>query len=158
MWSLCHHFFFKTMGFFCHLHQVHSPWSMCHFGNLFCVKILRIDVAFCTEMTLSETGATLIETIPMVQLIRYLKIVQQIGVNRWPNVIFNEGTSERKQTWMRQNYKWMQKWNIYFNVCPTNSKELTNFVMADRCGENSWIENNPCVHFTCIKKTFHFAM
>ena len=37
--------------------------------------------------------------------------------------------SERKKTWMRQNYTWMQKWNIYLNVCPINSKELNNFVV-----------------------------
>ena len=50
-------------------------------------------------------------------------------VGRWPNVIFNEGMSERKKTWMKQNYTWMQKWNIYLNACPTNSKELKDFVM-----------------------------
>ena len=52
-----------------------------------------------------------------------------MGVRRWPNVIFNEGMSERKKTWMRQNYTWMQKWNIYINACPTNSKKLKTFVM-----------------------------
>jgi len=50
-------------------------------------------------------------------------------VGRWPNVIFNEGISEKKKTWMKQNYTWMQKWNIYLNACPTNSKELKDFVM-----------------------------
>ena len=30
---------------------------------------------------------------------------------------------------MRQNQTWMQKWNIYLNACPTNLKELKNFVM-----------------------------
>ena len=50
-------------------------------------------------------------------------------LGRWPNVIFKEDMSERKKTWMRQNYTWMQKWNIYLNACPTNSKELKNFVM-----------------------------
>ena len=37
--------------------------------------------------------------------------------------------SVRKKTWMRQNYAWMQKWNIYLNAYPTNRKELKNFVM-----------------------------
>ena len=41
--------------------------------------------------------------------------------------------SERKKTWMKQNYTWMQKWNIYLNPCPTNSKELKNFVMEKSC-------------------------
>ena len=30
---------------------------------------------------------------------------------------------------MRQNNKWMQKWNIYVNACPTNSKDLKSYVM-----------------------------
>ena len=54
------------------------------------------------EIMLSETGETLIESISMVRLIRYLKITEQMGVGRSPNVIFKEDTSERKKTWMRQ--------------------------------------------------------
>ena len=34
---------------------------------------------------------------------------------------------------MTQNYTWMQKWNIYLHVCPTNNKELKNFVMGNFC-------------------------
>ena len=34
---------------------------------------------------------------------------------------------------MRQNNKWMKKWNIYLNACPTNSKELKNFVLEKFC-------------------------
>ena len=56
-----------------------------------------------------------------------------MGVGRWPNVIFKEGMSEIKKTWMRQKYTWMQKWNIYLNACPTNSKELKNFVLEKFC-------------------------
>ena len=41
-----------------------------------------------------------------------------MGLGRWPNVIFKEGMSERKKTWMRQKYTWMQKWNIYLNAYP----------------------------------------
>jgi len=37
--------------------------------------------------------------------------------------------SERKKSWMRQNNKWMQKWNIYLNACPTNSEDLKSYVM-----------------------------
>ena len=52
-----------------------------------------------------------------------------MGGGRWLKVIFNEGMSERKKSWMRQNNKWMQQWNICLNACPTNSKELKNFVL-----------------------------
>jgi len=89
----------------------------------------KIKILVPYEIMLSETGATPIEAIAMVRLIRYLKRIEQMGVGRWPNVIFKEGMSERKKTWMRQNYTWMQKWNIYLNACPTNSKELKIFVM-----------------------------
>ena len=54
-----------------------------------------------------------------------------MGVGTWPNVIFNEGMNEIKKTWMNQNYTWMQKWNIYLNACPTNSKELKYFFMEN---------------------------
>jgi len=73
------------------------------------------------EIMLRETGATSIEAIVMVRLIKYLKRIEQMRVGRWHNVIFNEGISERKKTWMKQKYTWMQKWNIYLNECPTNS-------------------------------------
>ena len=52
---------------------------------------------------------------------------------RWLKVIFNEGVNERKKSWMRQNKKWMKKWNIYLNACPTKSKELKNFVLEKLC-------------------------
>ena len=93
------------------------------------MRKFKIKSSVPYEIMLSETGATLIEAIAMVQLIIYLKIIEKVGVGRWPNVIFKEGMSERKKTWMRQNYAWMQKWNIYLNTCPANSKELKNFVM-----------------------------
>ena len=95
------------------------------------------------KIMLSETGATPIEAIAMVRLIRYLKRIEKMGVGRWPNVIFKEGMIEKKKTWMRQKYTWMQKWNIYLNVCPTNSKELKNLFMENFCKHvwgKSWVE------------------
>ena len=82
---------------------------------------------------LSETGATSIEAIAIVPLIRYLQRIEQMGEGRWPKIIFNEGMSERRKSWMRQNNKWMQNWNIYLNACPTNSKDLKSFVMEKFC-------------------------
>ena len=84
-----------------------------------------------------------------------------MGVGRWPNVIFNEGMSERKKTWMRQNHAWMQKWNIYLNACPTNSKELNNFVMEKFCKRvcgKRWVERsttlrNSTLHVIYNKKS-----
>ena len=55
------------------------------------------------EIMLSETGAAPIEAIAMVRLIRYLKRMEQMGEGRLTKVIFNEGMSERKKSWTRQN-------------------------------------------------------
>ena len=54
----------------------------------------KIKIWVPYEIMLSETGATPIEVIAMVCLIRYLKRIEQMGVGRWPNVIFKEGMSE----------------------------------------------------------------
>ena len=64
-----------------------------------------------------------------------------MGGGRWLKVIFNEGMSERKKSWMRQNNKWMQKWNIYLNACPTNTKELKNFVL-EKFRKGIWGKNS----------------
>ena len=107
------------------------------------MRKFKIKRLFPYEIMLSETGAAPIEAIAMVCLIRYLKRMEQMGEGIWPKVSFNEGMSERKKSWMRQNNKWMQKWNIYLNACPTNSKELNNFVMENFVniyGERSWVE------------------
>ena len=88
----------------------------------------KIKSSVLYETMLSETGAAPIKAISMVPLIRYLKRIEQMGGGVWSKVIFNEGMSERNKSWMRQNNKWMQKWNIYLNACPKNS-ELKNFVL-----------------------------
>ena len=93
------------------------------------MRKFKIKSSVPSKIMLSETGAIPIDAIAMVQLIRYLKRIEKMGVGRWPNVIFKEGMSKRKKTGMTQNYKWMRKWNIYLNACPTNNKELKNFVM-----------------------------
>ena len=49
--------------------------------------------------------------------------------DRWPKVVFSDTLCKRKRTWMQQNIKWMSKWNIHFNMCPTNNKEIKIFVM-----------------------------
>ena len=79
---------------------------------------LKIKSSVPYEIMLSEIGVTPIEAISMVRIIRYLRRIEQMGGGRWLEVIFNEGMSEIKKSWMRQNKKWMHKWNIYLNVCP----------------------------------------
>ena len=81
------------------------------------------------EIMLSEMGVTSIEAIAMVRLIRYLKRVEQMEEGRWPKVVFNDILCKRKKTWMRQNIKWLSKWDMCLSTCPTNSKEIKAFVI-----------------------------
>jgi hypothetical protein len=39
--------------------------------------------------------------------------------------------------WMQKNIKWLSKWDIHLNLCPTNSKEIKDFVI-DRFHKQSW--------------------
>ena len=78
---------------------------------------------------LSEVGATPIEAIAMVQLIRYLKKIEKMEDKRWPKVVFNDILCKRKKTWMWQKNKWLSKWDIYLNTCPKNNKLIKAFVI-----------------------------
>ena len=86
---------------------------------------------------LSEMGVVSIEAMAMVRLIRYLKRIEQMEEGRWPKVVFNDILGKRKKTWMRQNSKWLSKWDIYLNMCPTNSKEIKAFVI-DKFHKCTW--------------------
>ena len=46
---------------------------------------------------LSEVGAAPIEAIAMVQLIRYLKKIEQMEDNRWLKVVFNGILCKKKE-------------------------------------------------------------
>ena len=81
------------------------------------------------DIMLSEVGAAPIEAIAMVQLIRYLKKIEQMEDNRWPKVVFNDILCKRKKIWMQQNNKWFSSWDIYLNTCPTNNYEIKAFVI-----------------------------
>ncbi|XP_059067370.1 uncharacterized protein LOC131858220 [Cryptomeria japonica] len=89
------------------------------------------------EIMLSETGVAPIEAIVMVRLISYLKRIGTMEEGRWSKAVFNDTLCKRKKTWMQQNIKWLSKWNIYLNSCPTNSKEIKAFVM-DKFHKWAW--------------------
>jgi hypothetical protein len=89
------------------------------------------------DIMLSEMGVSPIEAIAMVRLIKYLKKFEQMEDSRWPKVIFNGILCKRKKTWMRQNIKWLSKWDIHLNRFPTNSKEIKACVI-DRFHKRTW--------------------
>ena len=49
--------------------------------------------------------------------------------SRWPKIVFNDILCKRKKMWMWQNIKWLSKWDIHLNKCPTNNKEIKYFVI-----------------------------
>ena len=57
--------------------------------------------------------------------------------DRWPKVVFNGILCKKKKTWMQQNNKWLSKWDIYLNTCPTNSKKIKAFVI-DKFHKQIW--------------------
>ena len=50
----------------------------------------KIKSAVPYAILLSETGAAPIEAIAMVQVIRYLKKIEQMEEGRWPKVVFSD--------------------------------------------------------------------
>lgn len=81
------------------------------------------------DIMLSEVGADPTEAITMVRLIKYLKKIEQMEDDRCPKVVFNDILCKRKKTRMQQNNKWLSKWVIYLNTCPTNNKKIKVFVI-----------------------------
>lgn len=72
---------------------------------------------------LSETGAASIKAMGIC-LLSDLKRTGQMENNRWPKILFNGVLCKMKKARMQQNIKWMDKWNIHLNKCPTNNKEI----------------------------------
>jgi hypothetical protein len=97
----------------------------------------KIKNAVPYAIMLSEIGATPIESIAMVRVIRYLKKIEQMEEGRWPMVVFSDRLCKIKKTCMRQNNKWFSKWGICLSMCPTNSKEIKTFVM-DKFHKRTW--------------------
>jgi hypothetical protein len=75
----------------------------------------KINSSIPYDIMPSEMGDAPIEAIAMVRLIRYLKKIEQMEDGRWPKVVFNDILCKRKKTWMRQNIKWLSKWDIHLN-------------------------------------------
>ena len=97
----------------------------------------KIKSVVTYDILLSEIGAAPIEAMAMIQVIRYLKKIEQMEEGRCPKVVVNDILCTRKKTWMRQNNKWFSKWGICLSMCPTRSKEIKAFVM-DKFHKCTW--------------------
>ncbi|KAH9321001.1 hypothetical protein KI387_015640 [Taxus chinensis] len=43
---------------------------------------------------------------------------------RWPKIVVEEKLNRRKSTWMKQNEKWMKKWEISMRDCPNTNGDI----------------------------------
>ena len=73
------------------------------------------------EILLAEVGSFPLEAAAMTRMLSYLKKTQGLETHRWPKLVIEEKLVRRKSTWMKQNEKWMQKWDINIQTCPDNS-------------------------------------
>lgn len=46
----------------------------------------------------------------------------------WPKLIVEEEIDRRKNTWMKQNKKWMKKWDVNMHDCPITNEEIKKYV------------------------------
>lgn len=47
----------------------------------------------------------------------------------WPKIAMEKELERRKKTWMKQNKKWLSKWNITLHEHPNTKEEIKTFVI-----------------------------
>ena len=73
-------------------------------------------------------GSFPLEAVALVRMLSYLKKTQGLETHRWPKLVIEEELVRRKSTWMKQNHKWMRKWDINIQTSRDNIKEIKKFV------------------------------
>ena len=48
---------------------------------------------------------------------------------RWLNLSMEEELERKKNTWMKKNKTWLNKWNIKLHECPNTKEEIKRFVI-----------------------------
>lgn len=48
----------------------------------------------------------------------------------WPKIVKGEVLKHRKKIWMKQNKKWLDKWNITLHECPNTNVDIKKFVLG----------------------------
>ena len=89
---------------------------------------LKVKATIPYEILLAEVGAFSLEAAAITKLISYIKRVENMENQRWSKVTVEEELGRRRKTWMKQNKKWLSKWNIKLHECPSTKKEIKNFV------------------------------
>jgi hypothetical protein len=65
----------------------------------------------------------------IIKLISCLKKVENMDNQRWPKLAMDEELYLRKKTWMKQNKKWVSKWNIKLDECLDTKEEIEKFLI-----------------------------
>ena len=88
---------------------------------------LKVNSTVPYEILLAEVGSFPLEVIALVWMLSSLKKTQGLETHCWPKLVIEEKLDRWKSTWMKQNIKWMQKWDINIQNCPDNIKEIKKF-------------------------------
>ena len=85
------------------------------------------------EILLSEVGSFPLEAVALVWMLSYLRKTQSLEIHRWPKLVVEEKLVSQESTWMKQNDKWMRKWDINIHICLDIIKEIKKFVIENFC-------------------------
>lgn len=98
---------------------------------------LKVKAMVPYEILLAEVGAFPLEASAIIRLISYLKKIENMNNHRWPKAVMEEALNCRKNTWMKQNNKWMNKWDIKLQECPSTNSEIKNY-MKEKFRTTMW--------------------
>lgn len=65
----------------------------------------------------------------IIRLLSYLKKVEKMNDHCWSKMVVEERLDCRKKAWMKQNMKWLSKWDINLQTCPDTNEEIKRCVV-----------------------------
>lgn len=107
------------------------------------ISSFKIKTVVPYEIVLAGTDTYPLEVLAMVRLVNYLKKIQNMENHRWPKLIMEERLDRRKNTWMKQNGKWMNKWAISIQECPNTNEEIKKIV-KEKFSSRLWTKQDGC--------------
>jgi hypothetical protein len=90
---------------------------------------LKLKATDSYAILLAKTSTFLLEATTITKLISYLKKVENMDNQRWLKLAMEEELERKKNTWMKKNKTWLNKWNIKLHECPNTKEEIKRFVI-----------------------------
>lgn len=112
---------------------------------------LKVKTSVPYDILLAEASTFPLEASSIIRLISYLKKVENMSNQRWPKIVMEEGLNRRKKTWMKQNKKWLNKWNIQLHECLNTNGEIKKFVI-EKFQTAMWTNHIGCKKAYYIKE------